>query len=663
MQLAASGFSIIPLKKDKKPILRSWKQYQKNPASDAQIEEWWDTYPNALIGVVTGKVSNITVIDVDTYKGGDHTQFPKTFTVQTGNGGYHLYYKYKPGFTISANAYPDMPGIDLRSDGGYVVGPYSETNYSDPITHEHRGGPYTIIDPRDPVPFPAALFPKTKVSRKLTSLVAVGKGGRNDSLAVVVGKMIRSAPEKEWETEVWPSVQRVNLTYDPPLSEKEARQVYESITTKERVQRENLIVSPIQLNDGEEINLHRSKKGAEPYKDMSNVLLVLENHPFYKGTIKYNTFRYEIEYNGKPIEEADLFKIQHFMQSSAGLHSVTKETVYAAIHHYASMNHYDEAQDWLKSLHWDGTPRLHEWLAKTTHVEEDPYHAGVGAQWFMGMIRRIMVPGCTFDYVLVYIGRQGCGKTSLFRIIGGPWYKSYTGAVDNKDFYLALRGAMVLDLDEGASLTRSDAIKIKSIITETHDEYRAPYDRLMKKYPRRFVFSMSTNDDEPFRDLTGNRRYWVIQSDEKVDFAWIEANRDQLFAEAYDAFVNKRELPEMLWDEAGVRQDAHMAEDSWTELVRGQVQKSAAYCNGDPSYSTSIIEVYTKAFPDAPMERLGRSQEMRMGAIFRKLGLTKRQLSVKGERQMRWMLSAKKGKELREKPAEDTRDDFDKYET
>lgn len=661
MQFMVSGYSVMPVGLDKKPLLKTWKQYQTVAADEDQIEKWWRRWPHANIGIITGKVSGITVIDIDTYRGGDMSKFPRTFTVKTGNGGFHLYFKYHPGITISANAYADMPGVDLRGDGGFVVGPYSETNYSDPNTHEHRGGPYTIVDNREPADFPAALFPKVKVSRKLSSLVSVGTGGRNDSIASFTGKLLKMSDEKDWENEVWPAVERVNETYKPPLSKSEVRAVFDSIKTKEKIARDALIVSPLQLEGGGEVRI-RKNSANNTYKDMANVLIVLSEHPFYKGTLKYNDFRHEIEYNGKPIEEADLFKIQYFMQTQVGLHGISKEAVYAAVHHYAHQNKYDEAQDWMKGLHWDGTPRLHEWLSKAINVPADAYHAGIGAQWFMGMIRRVMVPGSVFDYVLVFIGRQGIGKTSLFRIIGGPWYKSYTGAVDNKDFYLALRGAMVMDLDEGASLTRSDAIKIKSIITETHDEYRAPYDRLMKKYPRRFVFSMSTNDDEPFRDLTGNRRYWVIESDEKVNFAWLEENRDQLFAEAYDAFVNKRELPQVPWDEAEDRQGKHMPADAWSAIIEEIVRKSDQYCKGDPEYSVSVLEIYSQAFPDAPIERFGRSQEMRIAAILRALGMVKRRLSVKGSQQMRWVLTPKKAKQLQKENAKSSKDMFDEYE-
>lgn len=674
--LAVNGYSVMPVGLDKKPLLKSWKKYQTERASDEQITAWWEQYPEANIGIITGKVSGITVIDIDSYKPGapDISAFPPTFTIKTGNGGYHLYYQYQPGLTISAGAYPQYPGLDMRSDGGFVVGPYSKTDYKD-AQENAKGGPYEILKNVPPAPFPAHLFPVKRERRALHSLIGVATGGRNDSITSFIGKLLQSSPEKEWETEVWPAVERANKTYTPPLPARELRTTFDSILKKEAQRRSTLIVSPIHVkHDGTasdpddpdevvEIAIRKNKAGTA-YKDMANVLAVLSAHPYYKNTLRYNEFKQEVEYNGKPFEESDLVKMQYFMQTDAELHSITKDAVYAAVHHYAHQNRYDEAKDWLLTLEWDKTPRLASWVHRATGVEDSPYHAGIGAQWFMGLIRRLMVPGSTFDYVLVMVGPQGIGKTSLFRIIGGPWYKSYTGAMDNKDFYLALRGAAIVDLDEGAALSRSDAIKIKSIITETHDEYRAPYDRLMKKYPRRFVFSMSTNDTEPFRDVTGNRRYWTIDGEQQIDFKWLEANRDQLYAEAYHAFKHGIDLPAVPFDIAAEKQETHLPDDSWTDLVVSDVQKSPEYCNGELGFSTTITEVFTRIFPDESVARLGKSQEMRIANIFKKnLGLEKRREMVDGERRIRWMINPRKAAELKEKPAHDSRDDFDKYES
>jgi len=645
----ANGYSVMPVGLDKKPKLYSWKKYQTNYPTDEEVLTWFEK-ADINIGIITGKISNISVVDIDNKNGQKQVdemleKFPETFTVKTGNGGYHLYYQYQEGLSISANAYPQFPNVDIRSDGGFVIAPPSVTSYNG------KGGEYIVIKQIPLASFPKNLFPIKKTGRKLSTVIGVSSGGRNDSIASFIGKLLQSSPEKEWETEVYPAVLRANKTYTPPLSESEVRQTFDSIKKKEIQRRSDLIISPIQLQNGDSVMVKIRKNGnGVAYKDMANVMIVLSTHPYYKDTIKYNEFRHEIEYNGQPLEDADINKIQYFMQTDAGLHGISKEAVYSAIAHYASENKYDEVKDWLATLNWDGTERLKHWVHKATGVKNDDYHQGIGSQWFMGMIKRLMIPGSVFDYVMVLVGAQGIGKTSLFRILGGKWYKSYTGAMDNKDFYLALRGAMIVDLDEGAALYRSEAIKIKSIITETHDEFRAPYDRVMKKFARRFVFSMSTNDTEPFRDVTGNRRYWAIDGAQTIDFKWLEENRDQLFAEAYHYFINKIEVAEVPKDKALEAQERHLPDDSWTDVVVDEVRKSYDYCKGDEGYSTTIIEIYAKVFPNESIARLDKKQELRISNIFKKeLGLEKIRKTIDGERKSRWYITDKKTKELKTK--------------
>lgn len=657
---AVRGYSVMPLKSDKRPALTSWKKYQTAPADESQIETWWSNTPDALIGIVTGKVSGITVIDIDSYKeGGTKVDaFPPTYTVKTGNGGYHLYYKYVEGLTISANAYAKYPGVDIRSDGGYIVAPPSVTNYNG------KGGPYTIEKNIPLAPFPIKLFPTKHEHRGVSTLIGKNTGSRNDAIAIFAGQLLRAAPEKEWGEEVWPSVQRANETFKPPLSAKELKTTFDSIVGKEKARRAAMVVSPIQLDNGESVQIPiRRNSNGSAYKDMTNAIAVLQHHPYFKGNIKYNEFRQEIEYKGRPIEDADYMKIQHFMQKNVDLPGIKRDAIDAAISYYAHENSYDEAKDWLTSLKWDKKPRLLSWIPNTIKTKDDNYHQAIGAHWFTGMIRRIMEPGCLFDYVLVLVGKQGIGKTSLFRIIGGPWYKAYGGAIDNKDFYLALRGAMLVDLDEGSTLNKSDSIRLKSVITSTHDEYRAPYDRTMKKYPRRFVFSMSTNDTEPLRDVTGNRRYWTIDGAEQIDFKWLQENRDQIFAEAYHYYVKGTKLPEIPHKEANENQEMHLPDDTWTDLVMSELQKNMLYCSGSDDYFTTITEIFKAMFPEENLARLGRIQEIRIASIFRKeAGLDRKRTMIDGELKWRWYISEERKAKLRERNAKDTRSDFEKYD-
>lgn len=121
------GFSVIPIKSNKKPYV-SWTKFQTEPAGPAQIRQWWGKWPNANIGLVTGSVSGVDVVDVDTDAGWDvlNEFLPETLqtpTARTPGGGYHVYFDYKKGLS---NGVRVIEGCDLRTSGGYVVAPPSQ---------------------------------------------------------------------------------------------------------------------------------------------------------------------------------------------------------------------------------------------------------------------------------------------------------------------------------------------------------------------------------------------------------------------------------------------------------------------------------------------------------------------------------------------------------
>ncbi len=100
-----------------------------------QIEFWWHNMPWANIGIATGAVSGVTVLDVDMSATKDGLQtlktlesrfqaMPKTYVVRTGSGGYH-YYLAAPSTTLRNSAGRLGEGLDIRGDGGYVIAPPS----------------------------------------------------------------------------------------------------------------------------------------------------------------------------------------------------------------------------------------------------------------------------------------------------------------------------------------------------------------------------------------------------------------------------------------------------------------------------------------------------------------------------------------------------------
>ncbi len=123
------NFSIIPIKPESKQPYIKWEEYKTHRATADDIRSWWDRWPAAMIGIVTGKISNLLVIDCDTSEGYDGIQTLISDTlvvpiVRTPRGGWHLYFRYPEGGNLTVGV-GVMPGVDFRGEGGYVIAPPS----------------------------------------------------------------------------------------------------------------------------------------------------------------------------------------------------------------------------------------------------------------------------------------------------------------------------------------------------------------------------------------------------------------------------------------------------------------------------------------------------------------------------------------------------------
>lgn len=246
------GFSIMPLgaitrdlsgKKNIEYPKDGWKKYQEVIASPGEITSW--NCKN--IGIVTGKVSGLLVLDADSYKENFNKELLKSFNLpvtpvqKTASGGEQYFFKLPKGTTIKNDVCigTKESGIDIRGDGGMVIAPPSTTSY----------GEYTwLVDPSDT---PLADIPpkllelltkdsanETRAKKTLPELVGLKEGeGRNNAMASFIGKLLITVPIDNWNAEIWPMAQEINRTYLPPLQEGELRGVYESITKIERKKR------------------------------------------------------------------------------------------------------------------------------------------------------------------------------------------------------------------------------------------------------------------------------------------------------------------------------------------------------------------------------------------------------------------------------------------
>lgn len=218
------GFKVFPLKPNTKgeQVLESWKY--ESTTNLNQIDYWWNKNPNYNIGLVTG--NGLLVIDIDVKNGKDGLQsikkhgkgLPATAIIKTPSGGYHLYYHVNKTISNRVNLYD---GIDIRGDGGYVLGIGSKTDkgiymlYKDvPIANANEKV-YEFIEQQN------------KKEKYVENSQQVTEGGRNDYLFRIgcylqqkglSNRTIQKSLEIENEEKC-----------NPPLETKEVMQIIESV--------------------------------------------------------------------------------------------------------------------------------------------------------------------------------------------------------------------------------------------------------------------------------------------------------------------------------------------------------------------------------------------------------------------------------------------------
>lgn len=132
LQYYQRGLLPIPCNLVKKPIIK-WKELQDTMPDESTIKSWWATNSIPAMAIITGKISNIVVVDIDDMDIGPSNlakYIPadiETPTAITPTGGLHYYFKY-PGKELRNNT-EAIPGCDFRGDGGYIIAPPSHCEY------------------------------------------------------------------------------------------------------------------------------------------------------------------------------------------------------------------------------------------------------------------------------------------------------------------------------------------------------------------------------------------------------------------------------------------------------------------------------------------------------------------------------------------------------
>jgi len=288
LSYAERGFSVVPVHSaasgkcscgnnkcespGKHPRI-NWKNQSQVALTAEKLRQYWRAHPDSNIGIVTGHVSELVVIDID---GDDGIEALRTIgldiddieapIVQSGGGGLHIYCQY-PEMSGLATRAGVLPSVDIRADGGLIIAP--------PSIHP-SGSPYEWIDGMTLDDLPLADLDLSwattahnngtngKVHHKAEDYtwfeelltMGVSEGARNQNATRLAGRMLGMG-HTENETLLW--LQGWNLANDPPLSRRELETIVgsisrleyedESLDRSERLRKINDILRKVELED------------------------------------------------------------------------------------------------------------------------------------------------------------------------------------------------------------------------------------------------------------------------------------------------------------------------------------------------------------------------------------------------------------------------------
>lgn len=278
---------------------------------------------------------------------------------------------------------------------------------------------------------------------------------------------------------------------------------------------------------------------------------------------------------------------------------------------------FDSAIEWIRSLRWDGVPRIDGFCAGYWRTDDTAYTRAVGAYVWTALAGRVLSPGIKADMVPILVGDQGARKSTSVACLA-PSFDMFTELdldKDEADLGRQMRRKLVYELPELQGMSRKDRRALKAFLARRYDEWVEKYSSESVKHARRGLAIGTTNQDEFLDDATGERRYLPMIVRAQADTNAIDRDRDQLWAEGAARFL----AGGIEWEAAERLGRAEHAQfkvvDEWSEPV-------LAWLASNPG-PVKLQDVAFSAL-GIPALRMSRQEQLRIGDVLRGLGYCKK---------------------------------------
>jgi len=240
-KIPPKGFEVIP--------------YRTRIANEDEIREWWGKWPDANIAVITGKLSDLFVVDFDKYKP-DYSEetalqyFPDSIVTpidRSARGGEHHYYTFPDDEEITIQA-ATLPGIDYRGEGGYIMVPPSRFNGASASWVIEPGEVPLAAPPRQFLNLIKSIY-KDKYNiyahgenddrRQVSSVSSrvYTQGTRDQDLFHIANLLVRAGCESEY---LYKTLEILALNCNPPFPKNEAEAKIKSAIERANRKERNL---------------------------------------------------------------------------------------------------------------------------------------------------------------------------------------------------------------------------------------------------------------------------------------------------------------------------------------------------------------------------------------------------------------------------------------
>lgn len=362
-----------------------------------------------------------------------------------------------------------------------------------------------------------------------------------------------------------------------------------------------------QLISDERGNLYKNNQ--------ANYAVIIKNDKNLQDALRYNEMTHQVDFYGKPITDSDLVLIETYI---AKTYTMTNTFMIYAQVNPNNMKHYHPILDLIKdnmenfSLENNGGMSYIDNFLKVICKscdnysgdmnELETYSREVSRMIFYGGIKRLMEPGCQFDYMPIFEAKQGAGKSTIVKLLSlDSNYYNDIRTIDGKEGMEQIMGMFVVEMSELLAMVRSKDVEgMKAFITRTCDKYRQAYARKVSQNPRSCIIIGTTNDASFLNDITGNRRYLPIHLNMTGDYLF--ENMDYVkkyilncWCEAYKLYEDNKIYTAISPKYAPIIEkftNRYVIDDPMEESVSNYVNNYNKDIR-DKEYAVCAVEIYT----------------------------------------------------------------------